>query len=57
MSSNQWPWTLEEEELWAEELRRQDYSIVETIEHMVKEGIAISSYDPLEINDEEEVLP
>jgi hypothetical protein len=57
MRSNQWPWSLEEEEQWAEELRRQDYSIVETIEHMVAEGIAISSYDPLQIHEEEEVLP
>ena len=57
MSSNPWPWSWEEEEQWAEDLRRQDYSIVETIEHMVNEGIAISSYDPLQIQEEEEVLP
>ena len=55
MSSSHWPWSLEEEEEWTEELRRQDYSIAEAIEHMVNEGIAISSYDPLQI--QEEVLP
>jgi hypothetical protein len=48
MTSNWWPWTSAEEAEWKLELPEQGESIEERIDHMVSDGLACSSYDPLQ---------
>ena len=62
MSADKWPWSVEEEAEWQEELRREEYGwMEELIDHLVNNGLACSAYDPLqpqdETCDEEAVLP
>lgn len=57
MTSTQWPWTLEEEATWEEELRQSDQGAVEElIDHLINNSLSGPSYDPLETEEEEEVL-
>lgn len=56
MSSNQWPWSLEEEAKWQEELRPEEFGwLDELIDHMINDGLAASCYDPF-LQEEEEVM-
>jgi hypothetical protein len=44
-----WPWSWEEEAEWQEELRQQELGgLDELIDHMISDGLAGSSYDPLQ---------
>jgi hypothetical protein len=57
MSANHWPWSLEEEEQWEQELRREEFGwMEELIDHMISNGLASSSYDPLHDWSDEEIL-
>lgn len=60
MTETFWPWTAEEEALWEEQLRIQEFGwIDELIEHMVSQGLGASIYDPREEHDaieEEDML-
>ena len=60
MTENLWPWTAEEEALWEQQLRIQEFGWMdELIEHMVSQGLAGSVYDPLEecdVKEEEDVV-
>ena len=60
MTSNQWPWSLEEEAKWTEELRQSELGgMGQLIDHMINNGLAGASYDPLQPQDDwsdEEVL-
>ncbi len=54
MSANPWPWSDEEEAQWELELRQQEFGwIDELIDHMISDGLAGSSYDPLDRQDEQ----
>lgn len=49
MTSNQWPWSPEEELKWEDELRRSEIEKVgELIEHLMSNGLGSAAYDPLE---------
>jgi hypothetical protein len=53
MSSNWSPWTSAEEAEWEREVRQDpDGSIEELIDHMASDGLAGSSYDPLQPQEE-----
>ncbi len=53
MSVNPWPWSEEEEAQWELELKQQEFGwIDELIDHMISDGLAGSSYDPLNSQDE-----
>lgn len=60
MIANPWPWSDEEEAQWELELRQQEYGwIDELIDHMISDGLAGFSYDPLQPPDnspEEEAI-
>jgi len=46
---DQWPWSWEEEAEWQEELRQEEFGWMdELIDHMINDGLAGSSYDPLQ---------
>lgn len=62
MSPDKWPWSLEEQAEWEDELRREQSGwMEELIDHIINNGLASSSYDPLqpqdEWSDEEAVVP
>lgn len=62
MTSNPWPWSAEEEAQWERELQQQEFGwMEELIDHMVSEGLAGPSYDPLQPledwQEEEQVVP
>ena len=62
MNPTQWPWTWEEEKEWERELREQECGwMEELVDHMARDGMAGSIYDPLqpqdEVSDEEVVIP
>jgi len=62
MSPDKWPWSWQEEAEWTEELRQEEFGwMEELVDHMTKDSLASSSYDPLqpqdEWSDEEAVLP
>lgn len=49
MVPNKWPWSWEEEVEWREEMRQEEFGwIDELIDHMINDGLACSSYDPLQ---------
>ena len=53
MSVDKWPWTREEEAKWTEELRQEEFGwMEELVEHMIKDRLRNSSYDPLYLQDE-----
>jgi hypothetical protein len=53
MNPTQWPWTWEEEREWGQELRQQEFGwMEELVDHMVRDGMAGSTYDPLQPQDE-----
>ena len=53
MSANPWPWNDEEEAQWELELRQQEFGwIDELIDHMISDGLAGTSYDPRETQEE-----
>ena len=54
MNANPWPWSEEEEAQWEQELNQQEFGwIDELIDHMISDGLAGSSYDPLNSLDEQ----
>ena len=62
MKPTQWPWTWEEEKEWEQELRQEEFGwMEELVDHMIRDGMAGFSYDPLqpqdEWSDEEIVVP
>jgi len=49
MMPNKWPWSWEEEVEWRKEMRQEEFGWMdELIDHMIKDGLAGSSYDPLQ---------
>ncbi|GEM_PF-4939195 len=49
MIPNKWPWSWEEEVEWQEEIRQEEFGwLDELIDHMINDGLAGSSYDPLQ---------
>jgi hypothetical protein len=49
MIPNKWPWSWEEEVEWQEEMRQVEFGWMdELIDHMINDGLACSSYDPLQ---------
>jgi len=58
MGSNQWPWSIEEEARWEEELRQSGAGEVEElIDHLINNSLGGAAYDPLqEESEEEEIL-
>jgi len=62
MSPTQWPWSWEEEKEWEQELRQEEFGwMEELVDHLIRDGMAGSRYDPLqpqdEASDEEVVVP
>jgi hypothetical protein len=62
MYPTQWPWTWEEEKEWERELHREELGwMEELVDHIVRDGMAGSGYDPLqpqdEVSDDEVVVP
>jgi len=52
MSSNQWPWSWEEESEWSQQLRQEEFGwLEELIDHMISDALAGYCYDPLEPQD------
>lgn len=55
MSTNQWPWSWEEEAEWGQMLREEEFPwMEELIDHMVSESLAGYGYDPLQDEWEDE---
>jgi hypothetical protein len=49
MIPNKWPWSWEEEVQWQEEMRQEEFGWMdELIDRMINDGLACSSYDPLQ---------
>ncbi|MBZ5613234.1 MAG: hypothetical protein LAO23_04425 [Acidobacteriia bacterium] len=49
MIPDKWPWSWEEEVQWQEEMRQEEFGwMEELIDRMINDGLACSSYDPLQ---------
>jgi len=61
MEPNRWPWSIEEEAKWEQQLRIDAGSIEEIIDDMVNNALAGVAYDPLQTleqaSEEELVVP
>ena len=54
MNENPWPWSREEEALWEEQLRQQEFGWMEQlIDDMIRQGLASTVYDPLDCWEQE----